>query len=247
MLTEAAPKCTVIVNGRSLLDRQLQSMRLAGLNEIGAVTGYMSHEINHRFDWTVSNPHWDTTNIAGSLYCADPILSTSTTIISYGDIFYPASAVESLMQSSEDIALIYDPNWLALWKARFSDPYSDAENFQLSDSQSLSKANDSDIQTVQHRILDRIGGRASSSDRIDGQYMGLFRITAKGWMAIKSCIADAAGMEAINNLDMTSLFSMLIQYDLPVSAIPLEGIWGEVDHPEDIKLYEEIYKDIPGF
>ncbi|MBU9834759.1 phosphocholine cytidylyltransferase family protein [Rahnella sp. L72c] len=246
-LTDAAPKCTIIVNGRSLLDRQLQSMRLAGLNEIGAVTGYMSQEISHRFDWTVSNPRWDKTNIAGSLYCADQILSTSTTVISYGDIFYPTSAVKSLMQSSADIALIYDPNWLTLWEARFSDPYSDAENFQFGDSQPLSKFDGSGIQKSHHRMLGKIGGRASRSDHIDGQYIGLFRITAQGWMAIKSCIAEATGMESINSLDMTSLFNMLIENGLQISAIPLEGIWGEVDRPEDIKLYEELYKDIPNF
>ena len=236
-LTDEAPKCTVVVNGKSLLERQLAAMRSADLKTIGAVTGYLSHVIEPHVDWTINNLNWANTNIAGSLQCADAALSACTTVVSYGDIFYPVSAVRTLAECSDDIAMIYDPNWRTLWEARFGNPYSDAENFQLAEPEHGDAS-------PSRRVITHIGGRATPEVAIDGQYMGLFRITPRGWQAIKDFVRGANAIQGMETLDMTSLFSLLIQSGIPVVGIPLQGIWGEVDHPEDIRLYETLYKDI---
>ncbi|RJL52394.1 phosphocholine cytidylyltransferase family protein [Pectobacterium carotovorum] len=249
-LTDSAPKCTMKVHGVSLLDRQLNAMKLAGVRDVAGVTGYCEELINCRFSYSFKNNDWSKTNIAGSLYCAEPWLNEGTTIVSYGDIFYPSSAVSSLIDTRGDIVLAYDPNWLFLWESRFIDPFSDAENFQFIDEhiseicgQIISDGGNEVIAKSSRRIT-RIGGRAAKTSRVDGQYMGLFKITPKGWKALKECTSDPDDGINLSQLDMTSLFSLAIDKGISIYSVPISGPWGEVDHPSDILLYEKIYPAI---
>ncbi|WP_225087014.1 NTP transferase domain-containing protein [Pectobacterium colocasium] len=249
-LTDSAPKCTIKVHGVSLLDRQINAMKLAGVRDIAGVTGYCSELINCYFSDSFQNKDWSQTNIAGSLYCAEPWLNEDTTIVSYGDIFYPSSAVASLNDAHGDIVLAYDPNWLSLWESRFIDPFSDAENFQFIDEnvseicgQIISESGKDAIATSRRKMT-KIGGRAERKSRVDGQYMGLFKITPSGWKALKECTSDPDDGVNFSQLDMTSLFSFAIDKGISIYSVPISGPWGEVDHPSDILLYERMYPTI---
>ncbi|QQG27711.1 phosphocholine cytidylyltransferase family protein [Pectobacterium carotovorum] len=246
-LTEYAPKCMVKIHGVSLLDRQINAMKLAGVSNVAGVTGYCSELINRYFSHNFKNNYWSVTNIAGSLCCAEAWLSECTTIVSYGDIFYPSSAVSSLIDTHEDIVLAYDPDWFSLWEARFTEPFSDAENFQFIDVDTSEVCeghipfdNGKGILKSRKRIT-KIGGRAMPKVRVDGQYMGLFKITPRGWKELKACTSGLEDGVVFSQLDMTSLFSFAINKGVNIYAVPISGPWGEVDHPSDISLYEKIF------
>src|SRR5579864_1590854 len=95
-LTDAAPKCLIQVRGRTLLDRQLDSLRAAGIDEIAIVTGYKRELLAGRADREFHNPTWERTNMVASLACADEWLREHVCVVSYSDIFFEARAVRSL-------------------------------------------------------------------------------------------------------------------------------------------------------
>ncbi|MBF0128245.1 MAG: phosphocholine cytidylyltransferase family protein, partial [Magnetococcales bacterium] len=130
-LTDDRPKCLVELGGRPLLEWQLAALRGAGIREIAIVTGYKSGMLRGRGLTGFHNPRWETTNMVSSLACAGTWLREGPCIVSYSDIFYEASAVSSLMASSAELAVTYDPGWLPLWEKRFGDPLRDAETFRL--------------------------------------------------------------------------------------------------------------------
>ena len=154
-LTDDAPKCLVRFEGRALLDWQIQAISQSGIDEIAIVTGYQRTAlINHL------NPHkefynseWADTNMVYSLACAREWLVKDECIVSYSDILYDASAIESLTRCSNDIAITYDANWLKQWSARFNNPLIDAETFKVSDD----------------GYVIEIGKTAHSLDEIQGQ------------------------------------------------------------------------------
>ena len=39
-LTDAKPKCLLSINGKTLLERQIDALKKAGISEIAIVTGY---------------------------------------------------------------------------------------------------------------------------------------------------------------------------------------------------------------
>lgn len=225
-LTKDLPKCMVQLNGRELLHRQIDSLRNAGVRQIGIVTGYKRETIQTYCDTEFHNSHWNETNMVKSLIYADELLSKKTTIISYSDIFYTKETVIKLLEHPTDhMVLSFDPNWLYLWQQRFDDPILDAETF-----------------TVQNGVLTDIGGKITN-DLPKGQYMGLFKLTPNTWGKIKKILNQLTEQE-VSNLDMTTLISLIIKRGVEVHAIPVIGEWGEVDHPSDLKLYERLYPNL---
>ena len=224
-LTEERPKCLVEMNGRPLLELQLEALRKGGVDRIAIATGWQSQLITNRGLETFHNPRWAETNMVRTLECAGAWLKEAICIVSYSDIFYPSSAVLDLLASDADIAISYDPNWLKLWSRRFSDPLADAETFELDGKGNVIK----------------IGEKTSSIKQIKGQYMGLLKFTPRGW----SWVMDAVcGMDdqMHDKLDTTSLLRKMISMGLPIRAITVQGDWGEIDSESDLALFESIKK-----
>ena len=164
-LTDECPKCLVELRGKALLDWQLKALREAGISEIAMVTGYKRELLSNRELMEFHNQRWAETNMVSSLACAQEWLLSEPCIVSYSDIFYEASAVESLMMSTASLAVTYDPHWLKLWEKRFGDPLIDAETFRLNSDKTLAE----------------IGNKPKSLQVVEGQYMGLLRFTPDGW------------------------------------------------------------------
>lgn len=220
-LTEARPKCLVELRGKTLLDRQLEALRAAGISEIAIVTGYKRELLADRGLVEFHNARWAETNMVSSLACAREWLEATPCIVSYSDIFYGAAAVRSLMASTASLAVTYDPDWLALWTQRFGDPLLDAETFRLTLGQTLAE----------------IGNKPKSVDEVQGQYMGLLRFTPEGWAEV---LRIRAGLtpEQCDKMHMTGTLQKVIEAgQVAIAAIPYAGEWGEVDSAEDLASY----------
>ena len=158
-----------------------------------------------------------------SLCCAGEWLQAEPCIVSYSDIFYELSAVKCLIKNQGALALTYDPNWLELWARRFADPLSDAETFRLASENELSE----------------IGKQPNSTDEIQGQYMGLLRITPQGWKEILRLRAGLSPRER-DNIDMTGILQMVLEEKkMAITPLPYIDKWGEIDSLHDLLLYEE--------
>ncbi len=223
-LTDEKPKCMVSLHGKPLIEHQINSLQAAGISQIAVVTGYQQDKIQAKgISQRFHNPHWQTSNMVRSLMAAHPWLSTADCIISYGDIFYQPSAISQLINDKTPIAITYDTNYLENWSKRFDHPLDDLESFKLNNMNQLTE----------------IGQKPNSLNDVQGQYMGLIKITPPGWQLI-SCLLKSFTDDKINKLDMTSLLNLAIKQKHPIHAIAHSDVWGEVDHESDLKLYELI-------
>ena len=220
--THERPKCLIKIRGRSLLDWQLQALRNAGIVKIGIVTGYKRELLVNRGLIEFYNSRWSETNMVSSLACAEKWLESEPCIVSYSDIFYEASAVKSLIECSDDLAVTYDPNWLELWTKRFGDPLLDAETFRLNPDGSLSE----------------IGKKPKTIEEVEGQYMGLLRFSQASWAEVLRMRASM-GPKEFDSMDMTGTLQKIINAGyITVSAIAYNNEWGEVDNVEDLASYD---------
>jgi choline kinase len=221
-LTEERPKCLVELKGKALLDWQLEALRDAGITDIAIVTGYKRELLANRGLVEFHNPRWAKTNMVSSLSYAAEWLQAEPCVVSYSDIFFAPSAVQSLMSSSATLAVTYDQKWLQLWTHRFGDPLLDAETFRLSPD----------------GILTEIGSKPKSVDEVQGQYMGLLRFTPEGWAEVVRIRATLPA-EQCDQMHMTGTLQLIIELGkIPVYALPYQGKWGEIDNPKDLKVYE---------
>ena len=220
--TAEYPKCLLEVNGKALLDWQLQAIKEAGIVEVAIVTGYKREFLVDRRLTEFHNAAWNASNMVASLKCASEWLMEDTCIISYSDIFYNTEAIEILCDTNADLAITYDRNWLNLWERRFSDPLSDAESFKLG----------------KENFLVEIGKKAHSVKEIEGQYMGLLRFTPAAWEEAISILNEMPSQKA-EVIQMTELLQKIIDRNrIPIKALPYTGEWGEVDFAEDLAVYE---------
>ncbi len=221
-MTDDRPKCMVELRGKPLLEWQLASLREAGISEIAIVTGYKRELLANRAPVEFHNLRWAETNMVSSLACAQEWLQAEPCIVSYSDIFYDASAVESLMKSTANLAVTYDPQWLKLWERRFGDPLLDAETFRLRADCTVAE----------------IGNKPQSVNEVQGQYMGLLRFTPVGWAEVVRIRSGLSSTEC-DRMHMTGTLQKVIEVGMiAIAAVKYEGPWGEVDSAEDLAQYE---------
>ena len=211
-----------------MIEWQLDALRAAGIQEIAVVTGYQSHSFHQDLSYFF-NDQWSESNMVTSLVTASSWLKHDVCIVSYSDIVYSTHAVRSLQATAGDIVISYDPNWLELWQMRFEQPLDDAESFRVHSGQLL-----------------EIGGQVDSLERVEGQYMGLIKITADGWRQISSFLATVPVFEK-KRLDMTGLFQRMLTQGTTIKASPIKDRWFEVDSVKDLTVYQALDIDeFPG-
>lgn len=223
--TDERPKALLAVGGRTLLAWQLAAFARAGVRDVALVRGYRGAEI--AFDGpSFENARWAESGIAASLAAAEAWLAAGPTVVSYADLVYPAEAVRAIAAAPGEIAVLHDPAWLALWRRRFDDPLEDAERFRAD---------------AHGRVL-AIGGRPDALDEVEGQYMGLFRLTPRGaerllarWRALDAPARDRA--------DVTGLLALLVAEGEEVRAVAHAGWWCEIDRARDLRVAEEIVRE----
>ncbi|HNF28604.1 MAG TPA: NTP transferase domain-containing protein, partial [Leptospiraceae bacterium] len=139
-------------HGRPLIEIQLETLRAAGVSEIGIVTGYRNETFRFPTVKYFHNSRWSETNMLGSLLTASEWLENEDCLVCYSDILYNADTVSKIIHHRGSLVIPYNTEWLSVWKLRFKDPLDDAETFQ----------------TDERGFLTEIGRKASSVEEIKG-------------------------------------------------------------------------------
>lgn len=230
-LTQERPKCLVELRGKPLLHYQLEALQKAHISPLYLVGGYRCNQLEGGPYTLLKNPHWEHTNMVASLLSAAPHLARHTTLIAYADLLYSPAHLATLAACPGDIALSYDLNWHSLWSRRFANPLTDAETFELHPNGTLAS----------------IGQKPQTLQEIQGQYMGLLKLTPTGW----SYILKAVQTLDPTHLAMTDLLTHLLSLGHTIHTTPIKGNWYEIDSPSDLTLYESelshSYNNFPLF
>jgi len=226
--TESRPKCMVEFCGHSLLDWQLASLDLCGLQNTILLGGYKSELLKQYGLEIVLNERYETTNMVHSLLQAkNAFLSGEDIIISYGDIVYEPRVIRSLVSSRGDLIVAADLSWNNLWSKRFDDPLDDAETF---------------IMDSERKLLE-IGNRPKRYDQIEGQYRGLIKISknyTKRFLDMCDMYKSDYSDTDLESLSMTEILMYLISQGEAVDVSTTKGGWLEFDNVTDLNLYTKL-------
>lgn len=234
-LTNTIPKCLVEVEGKTLLERQIETLAHCGIQNIVVVTGYQSSKIQIPGIVKCQNSRYKTTNMVASLFCAEKYMD-SEIVLSYGDIIYAPAILKKLLKSRQDIAVVVDLNWRNLWEMRFENPLEDAESL---------------IFDSGGRIL-QIGQKTQDYSNIMAQYIGLMKFTREGIRLLQMNYQKArkdilkkqkafGKFHSIQTLYMTDILQGMIDSECSVYAVKIKGGWLEVDSEKDISLFPRIF------
>jgi L-glutamine-phosphate cytidylyltransferase len=223
-LTDDRPKCMVAYKGVPLIDRILASLRQAGISDIVVIKGYMADALQPAWVRTYVNPNYATGNMVATLFTAEAELEGDV-VISYSDIAYGPDVVRALVRADSDVAIVVDRAWRDLWAQRMPDPLADAETLKLDGA----------------GFVRELGKKPRGYADIEGQYIGLIKLSAAGARALRTLYAslDRNALydgQSFEKMYMTSLLQLAIDSGIPVKAAVIEGGWIEIDAPSDLDL-----------
>lgn len=228
-LTDDRPKGLVPLLGRSLIERQIETLRACGVTDIHIVAGYRAEMVEALGLGTTINPDFASTNMVASLFCARSAFpSEGDLVISYADIVYEAGNLTRLLASDAEVALMIDLEWRALWEQRLDDPLADAETLILDE---------------EDNILE-LGEKPSGYEQIQGQYTGLIKVRGDRIPAMCEAhdrlVEESTTPQAAANMYMTAFLQHLIDTGWETRAVKVRGGWLEVDSVEDLRIYEHL-------
>lgn len=216
--TANKPKCLNKILDKTLLEWQLLSMNKADIEDIVVVSGYRDDMLEGDFE-KVKNIRWSETNMVSSLFCVKS--SDKQTLISYSDITFKHEYIELLRKAEGDIVIAADLLWIELWKLRFQNPLDDAETFK----------------TNKEGALIEIGAKSRNIEEIEAQYMGLIKLSPRGWENIK-LVYDSFTKDKQDKMDMTGMLNEMLSRGYTINVVYVKGGWCEADSYEDILKYE---------
>ena len=228
--TTTSPKCLTELGGMTLIERQLQTLRNGGIEDIIIITGFQSDQLKLHETRQIHNSFWATTNMVESLFCAENEFGNDL-IVCYSDIVYEPSVLGALLLCTNDISVVVDRKWRKYWEYRFDDPLSDAESLKIDSS---------------GHITD-IGSPTNDINSIEAQYIGLMRFQNEGINVIRDARSRFLTQtrpwmthHPVEKAYMTDLLMEVILMGSPVKAVPIDNGWLEVDTVSD---YETLSRD----
>ncbi len=219
-LTLEKPKCMVDVRGQPLLHRLVDTLNTSGIRDVIVVRGYKKEAVNIVGISTVDNDAYRTTGEVSSLACAEADL-VGECVIAYGDILFRRFILDELLASETDITLVVNTRG------------------------GRDSSNPDDLVTCTHRhdadFLDEpeatelvaIGGDVESQ-RADGEWIGLMRVTEQGSKLVRDQIAEMRADGSLATADLPELLSRLLSKGVRIGVTYIAGHWLDVDDLHDL-------------
>jgi len=225
-MTRTLPKCMAIVlNGTTLLETQLSTLRAAGVREISVVRGYAAEKISLPGLRYYFNDGYKQNNVLASLFYAEEELDGDV-IVSYSDIWYDVDVVQRLCSCRTDIALGVDCDWAHAYVGRKDHPITEAEIV---------------IFDGERRVL-KLGKIAADEPEVHGEFIGLMKLTKRGCEIVRRHyhrvreLYDGQPFQRAATLQQASLTDLLqhmVDLGVAVHCQIVGSAWKEIDTVED--------------
>lgn len=230
--TENLPKGMLNVNGKTLIQHQIETLRNAGISNIAIVTGYEHTKINYSDITYYHNPKFDTTNMVESLMSAKEFITDDDILICYSDILYTEALVRKCISSNYDIGVAVDSDWKNLWQLRYGKVDFDLESL-----------------SVENGNIIELGKEVESSTNLDYRYIGLIKFSKLGINILIDTYNSRIGKswkqsgKSFKQGYMTDILSQIIDNGNEIKAIVTKGNWLEFDTAEDYEILTKALKE----
>ena len=223
-LTKDRPKTMVPINGTPLLELLVNHFRAAGVDNIQVVAGYCQEAINLNNVSKIVNSRYDVTKEVASLACAKERLE-GTTIISFGDILFKKSVLQSLLNESGDVVIVVDAQSVQKQSARYRDLVVCSRSYDKC-------AFDEPIYLIEMES-------DLSLNEAYGEWIGLVKLSERGCELVRKGLHDLAKRSDFNQLRMKDLFNHLLENEVKVGVSYINAHWLDLDELENLSRAQE--------
>ena len=227
-LAKDTPKSLLDVNGQSILERQISAFRKAGIDDIILVIGPFAEKYSFKNVKYVNGKKSFSHDILYSLIEAKSEMIDDV-IISYGDIIFEDSIVQTLLNSKNGISLAIDLKWEKMYQNKSKNLVDKVSNVFIENNQ-----------------ITKIGYKENLGEpdkKTVGEFIGLAKFSKK---AITDFLKIYLELEKSHNGKfheslsvkegiITDMLQEFIDRNYTLNPIFVSGKWCEIDTIDDLK------------
>jgi phosphoenolpyruvate phosphomutase len=230
-LIQDRPKTMLDVRGRTILERQVATLRRCGIRDVVVVRGYRKERVDVPGVRFVDNDRFADTGELYSLFRAEDEIAGPVVLL-YGDIIFDAAILEKLLRTGADAAVVVDRAFWDACRAGLAPPPGPLD---LVVTETAPNGRRFVPPEGGSRIL-RIGPEVAAADA-HGEFIGMAYFSAAGAQALRRVHAElqAARAEGLERASVTHLLQALVDRGEPVVAVDIHKGWMEIDSFEDYR------------
>lgn len=233
------PKAMLEIKGKTILERQVETLNACGVKEIVVVRGYRKEQINLPNVRYYDNDRFAETGELSSLFLAATEM-TGRFLFLYSDILFDPSILEKLLKSQADVSVVVDRAWNdhepEHVEARTKKP-------DLVVTQQPPKTGYRYLPTTRTTTVSRIGRQIAAAEA-DGEFIGLAMFSPEGARRLRATYQELrAGAppyrvheaESLETAAFTDMLQELIDREQEVAGVDIYKGWLEIDSFEDYR------------
>lgn len=244
-LTKNTSKSLVYVNDKTILDHQISIFKKLGIDKITVIIGPHSGQYNFEDISFIHDKKYMEHDVLSSFMLASSIMNDDV-IVSYGDVIFDENILKPLIDFDGLIGLGMDFNWEKNYEGEKKHLKYEATVGQIK--------NDICVRIVDGRELKKSTNESFSSLQDSenvkiGEFVGLMRLSKNGssifTQMYEKLINSHSGKfheaDSIHTAYISDMLQELIDNDVKILPINVEGQWCEIDTIQDLKNAEKIF------
>ena len=228
--TADRPKAMVDINGKSIIERQLELFKKKEISEIFIVVGYKKEKFSLKNINFIYNDNFQNNDQLASLIYAEKEIHDEILIL-YADLLFEERILDQILNSKSDISIGIDLAW--------KEKHDDKRNSQFPPLAEIE--NDKVVRVSEKKSLMR--------EKLSGEFFGIMKLTTKG----SSIFIDILEKIKKHNGQFhdSSSFSMgkipdiiqeIIESGYTVKPVFVNGKWLEIDTIMDLEKAKTMFR-----
>jgi len=233
------PKCLIEIRGRSILERQMETLSQVGVSDVALVRGYRKDQLPEKGPRYVDNDEYADTGELYSLHAAREEL-TGDVLILYGDLIFDETCVDRLLHCRKDISILVDRSFRD--EPAGIRPAVSAPDFVMENDPPPSARRA--IPSREPGAAIRVGGDLTREDA-HAECVGMLRLSKAGAETVRGLLEELAaggwdqpfhGAPSAREAGLPHLLQELIDRGEEVATVEIYKGWLEIDSLEDLQL-----------
>ena len=235
-ISEDIPFSMLDINGKPLLQRQVEVLNKCKIFSINVVVGYKKEEVGVNGVKLIHNPDYSNTGTLYSIMCALNNINEKT-IICFGDVIFDHVILSRIMESSEDITLLIDNSY-------DSKHVDDNRRKELVIVEGTTPKAKRSLHSNELRRIEKIGSDLDPA-QCQSEFPGIAFLSKSGVETVtaiyNSSLRKYSGkpfcsVDKFENALFSDLLQEIINSDFPVYGMEANSGWLEIHSFEDYKM-----------
>lgn len=241
-ISEDIPFSMLDINGKPLLQRQVEVLNKCKIYSINVVVGYKREDVDINGVKLIHNPDYGNTGTLYSIMCALNNISEKA-IICYGDVIFDHVIINRIMESKEDITILIDNSY-------DSKHAHDNRREELVIVEGTTLKTKRSLHNSELRRIEKIGQDLNPVE-CHSEFPGILLLSRKGVETVKNIYRTSLekysgkpfhSVGKFEHALFSDLLQEIIKSDFPVYGMEANSGWLEIHSFEDYKLACSILK-----